>query len=309
MPAAAGLLRYSVPGRWPSRLRHGPGCWKARSNQERPRSPSTPAGGVLMFSSSSPVSLVRPCPLSANSVQRAGRSALGRTRPVGPGLRIAEKIRVEIESVSIGAGTDVPQRVTVSGGCAQVGEDLDVANALTLADVWLSQAKRAGRNQIVGLYVGHVREIAGLALALALHSAAARAVTVDVVSPAETRPDCVARGRPPPGLGPCESAMVRGVISRSSAAAAMRYLPTRQPGRPRSLARPQPAPADVDEGSARMRPRLSWVVSFSQPGRARTDALHFTTELGTVISVPVRGPVSCESRPGCQVPPTMGRTA
>ena len=65
--------------------------------------------------------------------------------------RIAEKIRVEIEAVSIEAGTETPLRVTVSGGCAQVGDDLDIANALTLADVWLSQAKRAGRNQIVGL--------------------------------------------------------------------------------------------------------------------------------------------------------------
>ncbi len=66
-------------------------------------------------------------------------------------LRIAEGIRVDLEAVSIEAGTEKPLRVTVSAGCAQVGAARDIATALTLADVWLSQAKRAGRNQVIGL--------------------------------------------------------------------------------------------------------------------------------------------------------------
>lgn len=66
-------------------------------------------------------------------------------------VRIADGIRVEFEAVSIEAGTEDPLRVTVSAGCAQVGVEMDTATALTLADVWLSQAKRAGRNQVIGL--------------------------------------------------------------------------------------------------------------------------------------------------------------
>ncbi len=66
-------------------------------------------------------------------------------------VRIAEGIRVDLEAASIEAGTESPVRVTVSAGCAQVGNDWSAASALALADVWLSQAKRAGRNQVIGL--------------------------------------------------------------------------------------------------------------------------------------------------------------
>lgn len=66
-------------------------------------------------------------------------------------VRVAEGMRVAFEAVSIDAGTGSPLRVTVSAGCAQIGDDGSTANALTLADLWLSQAKRAGRNQVIGL--------------------------------------------------------------------------------------------------------------------------------------------------------------
>ncbi|MBA2381340.1 MAG: GGDEF domain-containing protein [Chloroflexi bacterium] len=66
-------------------------------------------------------------------------------------VRIAEGIRAEFEALAIDAGTDGPLRVTVSAGCAQVGDDRSTTAALTLADLWLSQAKRAGRNQVIGL--------------------------------------------------------------------------------------------------------------------------------------------------------------
>ncbi len=66
-------------------------------------------------------------------------------------VRIAEGIRVDVEAASISAGTERPLQVTVSAGCAQVGDDWSTATALTLADLWLSQAKRAGRNQVIGL--------------------------------------------------------------------------------------------------------------------------------------------------------------
>lgn len=66
-------------------------------------------------------------------------------------VRVAEGIRVDVEAASIKAGTESPLRVTVSAGCAQVGDDWSTATALTLADLWLSQAKRAGRNQVIGL--------------------------------------------------------------------------------------------------------------------------------------------------------------
>jgi diguanylate cyclase (GGDEF)-like protein/PAS domain S-box-containing protein len=66
-------------------------------------------------------------------------------------IHIAEDIRVGFERASIDIGTGTPLRVTVSAGCAQVGEDGNASAALSVADVWLSQAKRAGRNQVVGL--------------------------------------------------------------------------------------------------------------------------------------------------------------
>lgn len=65
--------------------------------------------------------------------------------------RIAEDVRAAFERMSIDIGTDSPIHVTVSAGCAQLGDDGNVAASLSLADVWLSQAKRAGRNQVIGL--------------------------------------------------------------------------------------------------------------------------------------------------------------
>ncbi len=66
-------------------------------------------------------------------------------------IGIAEGIRDAFEHLPIDVGTDSPIRVTVSGGCSQLGADGDVSAALSQADVWLSQAKRAGRNQVIGL--------------------------------------------------------------------------------------------------------------------------------------------------------------
>ena len=66
-------------------------------------------------------------------------------------VRIAEDIRASLERASIDIGTDSPIRVTVSAGCAQLSDDGDVSAGLSVADVWLAQAKRGGRNQVVGL--------------------------------------------------------------------------------------------------------------------------------------------------------------
>ena len=66
-------------------------------------------------------------------------------------IRIAENIRATLERAAVDIGTDAPIRVTVSAGCAQLGDERDIAAGLSLADVWLAQAKRAGRNQVVGL--------------------------------------------------------------------------------------------------------------------------------------------------------------
>ena len=66
-------------------------------------------------------------------------------------IGIAEGIRVAFEQAPIRVGTDTPIRVTVSAGCSQLNADGDISAALKEADVWLSQAKRAGRNQVVGL--------------------------------------------------------------------------------------------------------------------------------------------------------------
>lgn len=66
-------------------------------------------------------------------------------------IRIAEDIRAIFARESIDIGTGTPIRVTVSAGCAQLGEDWNTSAGLSQADVWLSQAKRAGRNQVIGL--------------------------------------------------------------------------------------------------------------------------------------------------------------
>ncbi len=66
-------------------------------------------------------------------------------------IGIAEGIRVAFEQAKIGIETKSPIRVTVSAGCSQLGDDGDFAAALARADLWLSQAKRGGRNQVVGL--------------------------------------------------------------------------------------------------------------------------------------------------------------
>jgi diguanylate cyclase (GGDEF) domain len=66
-------------------------------------------------------------------------------------IGIAE-IRVAFERASIDIGTGTPIQVTVSAGCAQLDDDRDTSAGLAVADVWLSQAKRAGRNQVVGLW-------------------------------------------------------------------------------------------------------------------------------------------------------------
>jgi diguanylate cyclase (GGDEF)-like protein/PAS domain S-box-containing protein len=66
-------------------------------------------------------------------------------------VRIAESIRATFEAAAIDIGTGTPIRVTVSAGCAQLGDDRDMSAGLSQADVWLSAAKRAGRNQVIGL--------------------------------------------------------------------------------------------------------------------------------------------------------------
>jgi diguanylate cyclase (GGDEF)-like protein/PAS domain S-box-containing protein len=65
-------------------------------------------------------------------------------------LRIAESVRARLEAATIECPSG-PLRVTVSAGVAQLGDDRSVSAGLALADVWLAQAKRAGRNQVVGL--------------------------------------------------------------------------------------------------------------------------------------------------------------
>lgn len=66
-------------------------------------------------------------------------------------IRIAEDVRAALEATSIDIGTDTPIRVTVSAGCAELSDERQVAQGLSVADVWLSQAKRSGRNQVIGL--------------------------------------------------------------------------------------------------------------------------------------------------------------
>jgi len=64
--------------------------------------------------------------------------------------QIAESVRERLEATTIETPSG-PLQVTVSAGIAQLGEDRLISTGLTLADVWLAQAKRAGRNQVVGL--------------------------------------------------------------------------------------------------------------------------------------------------------------
>jgi diguanylate cyclase (GGDEF)-like protein len=64
--------------------------------------------------------------------------------------RIAESIRATFEATPIDIGTGTPIHVTVSAGCAELGEGDSVTAGLAIADVWLTQAKRAGRNQVIG---------------------------------------------------------------------------------------------------------------------------------------------------------------
>lgn len=66
-------------------------------------------------------------------------------------VRIAEDIRATLEQVSIDIGADTRIQVTVSAGCAQLDDERSVSAGLSVADVWLAQAKRGGRNQVVGL--------------------------------------------------------------------------------------------------------------------------------------------------------------
>ncbi len=65
-------------------------------------------------------------------------------------VRIAEGIRAALEDAPADIGTGSPIRVTVSAGCASLGEDVNIAAGLFLADVLLAQAKRAGRNRVIG---------------------------------------------------------------------------------------------------------------------------------------------------------------
>ncbi len=69
----------------------------------------------------------------------------------GDAVRIAEDVRAALEAASIDIGTDEPVRVTVSAGCAELDGERRIGPALSVADVWLSQAKRSGRNQVIGL--------------------------------------------------------------------------------------------------------------------------------------------------------------
>ena len=64
---------------------------------------------------------------------------------------IAEDIRSAFEAASVDIGTGTPIQATVSAGCAQLDTERNISAGISMADVWLSQAKRAGRNQVVGL--------------------------------------------------------------------------------------------------------------------------------------------------------------
>jgi diguanylate cyclase (GGDEF)-like protein/PAS domain S-box-containing protein len=65
-------------------------------------------------------------------------------------VRIAESVRATLEATPIHVPTG-RLRVTVSAGVAQLGNEPLISAGLSVADVWLAQAKRAGKNQVVGL--------------------------------------------------------------------------------------------------------------------------------------------------------------
>ena len=66
-------------------------------------------------------------------------------------MRIAEDVRARFEQASVEIADGQAIRATVSAGCAQLGDDRHVSAGLSVADVWLAQAKRGGRDQVVGL--------------------------------------------------------------------------------------------------------------------------------------------------------------
>ncbi|MEO7295751.1 MAG: sensor domain-containing diguanylate cyclase, partial [Candidatus Limnocylindria bacterium] len=63
-------------------------------------------------------------------------------------VQAAEQIRAGLESAQIDLD-GVELHATVSAGCAELDKGMDVTDLLTVADVGLSQAKRAGRNMVV----------------------------------------------------------------------------------------------------------------------------------------------------------------
>jgi diguanylate cyclase (GGDEF)-like protein/PAS domain S-box-containing protein len=64
--------------------------------------------------------------------------------------RIAESVRTGLEAKAIDIGNGNSIRVSVSAGCTELDDEDTIAAGLAVADVWLSQAKRAGRNQVLG---------------------------------------------------------------------------------------------------------------------------------------------------------------
>jgi diguanylate cyclase (GGDEF)-like protein/PAS domain S-box-containing protein len=65
-------------------------------------------------------------------------------------MRIAESVRSRFEATTVDSPAG-PLRLTVSAGVAQLGDEPLLATGLALADVWLVQAKRAGKNVVFGL--------------------------------------------------------------------------------------------------------------------------------------------------------------
>jgi diguanylate cyclase (GGDEF)-like protein len=65
-------------------------------------------------------------------------------------VRVAEAVRIELEGRSVPGSDGQPLRATVSAGCGAIDPDDPTKEALIgRADVGLSMAKRAGRNQVV----------------------------------------------------------------------------------------------------------------------------------------------------------------
>ncbi len=65
-------------------------------------------------------------------------------------VQIAESVRATLETTTIDSSYG-PLSVTVSAGVAQLGQERDISVGLNEADVWLAQAKRGGRNQVIGV--------------------------------------------------------------------------------------------------------------------------------------------------------------